>query len=170
MLDLLIDDVSEQLPNWWSKERLLLIRRIFAMLDISGKGYLDIKEADYCLGYIIRNHLMQPWAKSHGQRDKNRHEKSPGVLRGEEVKDLFMTLDSSGDAMLNLVEFVSFIIVTKKVATSLEREAEANPGVDPTQKITKAINRPDKAVVNAKKARSPTKKLKTTLADEIAGV
>ena len=44
MLDLIVSQISAELPNWWSEDRLLLMKMVYQMLDHDNQGSLDVGE------------------------------------------------------------------------------------------------------------------------------
>jgi len=111
ILELLIGLIEDQMPEWWSVDRLRLIKTTFSFMDADGMGALDIQELESTLSYLIKVYVAAvPYDFPLSAREQS-------VVKGH-IKDLFMVVDSSGDASVNVVEFVSFLITTKQVRCS----------------------------------------------------
>jgi hypothetical protein len=54
ILDILIANMEEQMPEWWSTDRLRLIKTTFAFLDEHGLGSLAITDVEAVLVYLIK--------------------------------------------------------------------------------------------------------------------
>jgi len=114
ILELLIENIQREMPEWWSQDRLWLIKTTFLYLDADGAGTLDIMELEHTLAYIIKVYITAvpyDWPLS---------EREDAVVR-EHVRNLFMVMDSSGDALINVVEFVGFIITAKQVQIKMRQ-------------------------------------------------
>lgn len=57
ILELLIENIQREMPEWWSQDRLWLIKTAFLYLDADGAGSLDIMELEYTLAYIIKVYI-----------------------------------------------------------------------------------------------------------------
>ena len=89
-----------------------MIKTTFALLDVSGEGQLDFKEAEYCFRFVIDELLLKRPMSGAGGGGAESEQKA----HKQHLSDLFMTMDSSGDALMSLVEFTSFLIIAKHVS------------------------------------------------------
>lgn len=114
ILELLIENIQREMPEWWSQDRLWLIKTAFYYLDADGAGSLDIMELEHTLSYVIKVYITAvPYDWPLSAREE-------AVVR-EHVRNLFMVMDSSGDALINVVEFVGFIISAKQVQIKMRQ-------------------------------------------------
>ena len=115
ILSLLIRQIEEQMPEWWSVDRLRLIKTTFSQLDTEGAGSLDVQDIEDFLLYLVRVYVAAvPY-------DLDLTPKEEDLVKGY-LKELMMAFDASGNAQVNVVEFISFCITTKQVQIKLRLE------------------------------------------------
>ena len=108
ILNLMVEQIEDLMTEWWSVDRLTLIKTVFSILDTDGRRLLDIRSIEEVLMYLVKVYIAAvPY-------DIMLQPQEEEAVRAD-IRDLFLVMDSSGDAMISLVELISFFITIKRV-------------------------------------------------------
>jgi hypothetical protein len=57
ILTLLIRQIEELMPEWWSTDRLQLIKTTYSMLNVRGASALDLEDVENVLMHLVKTYI-----------------------------------------------------------------------------------------------------------------